>query len=287
MIDSFPIAAAVFIFVVFFILAMNWGVVNLLSSGLAALAGYFAFVITFHILPPMAESLMDKALTMGAVLGIAAGVGAFVFLVVRLVGGWLVKKAMSRGGWFHYFAEGVPGGICSFVPSFAIVLFLFTCIRVSGTQLELNYTDSISQDGLVPMADRIPPYPIASRWRNSVELVPGVAALMDFYDPFSNRANRNAAAFAIMGTSSRIRSYLLTQPQTADLAAHDVLVSLYRVEEVRLALESRDRVELVMAPSVQRAAQNKDLHDGLVGVELDKVFTGYIESLKPISTTTN
>lgn len=279
--DNIPIYLGLLLIVVAFVAAMNRGVVKFFSSGLALGFALVSFGLALMWIPALLDRFLDIELEWRKSAWIGAGVALVAFIAVRIVGGFLVKESLGPGSWLHSLSDGVGGGILSLFPAVLTVLFLFGCLRVAGTVLELNYLASISREGISSMGGNIPPYPLTARWRNSTEAIPGVAPLLDRIDPFSNRANRNAAAFVLMGQSSLVRSHLLARPETADLAADETLIELIREPVVHEAVESQDRVDLVLSPPVRNAASDSELEMPLRRLVLRPAVESFVDSLKP------
>lgn len=278
---SLPFFFAFVIFAGFFFWARTRGVVSLLSSGVSLAIALVVFLLGMKYAPGLAANFAEMNLEWKTTAGIAGGAAAFVFLVVRLLGGWMIKAAMGPDGPFHFCADGFCGGLVSLIPSTIIIFFVFTCIRISGTLHELNYTASLSRDAVAERGQKIPPYPWTAEYRNSVEDIPFVAVGLDWIDPFSNRRNRNAAAFATMNQSSLIRSYLLSQPETAELAAAQPIIDLNRDPDVFRTIENHDRVALVLNAKVRETAAMSGLSSKLRDLRLQPILVGYARSLTP------
>ena len=86
-----------------------------------------------------------------------------------------------------------------------------------------------------------------------------MAFVLDSFDPFSNRANRNAGAFAIMNQSSLIRSHLLSQPDSAKLAASEAIIKINQDPKVHNTLKEHDRIKLVFAPKIRELANDPEI----------------------------
>ena len=129
----------------------------------------------------------------------------------------------------------------------------------------------------------IPPYPKASAWRNAVEEIPFAAFVLDLVDPFSNRANRNAAAFVIVGDSTDLKEYLGNQPDSHELIESDMLAQLRDDSDISKALETHDRVGLVMNADLRKTASDPDLARPLRKVHLQPLLDGFSGMLDPES----
>lgn len=280
MASSYPFLFALLIFAAFFVVSVKNGVLNLLASGIAVAFAMAAFFCGVQFLPGLAEQFMDVELEWKKTAMISGGAAIFVFLITRIVGGFVLKGILGPDAFMNSLVDGGAGGIVSLFPSFVIVIFLFCCFRIAGTLHELNYTASLARDEVATMTDQIPPYPWTSSWRDSIEDVPLMAPGLDLIDPFSNRANRNAAAFAIMNQSSLVRSYLHTQPDTGELAASSEVLKINQAAGVAEALEKQDRVKLVLNPAVLELADDPSLHPLLRRLRLQSILKGYVKSLK-------
>ena len=269
---------AVLFVVVAFIVAMKRGVVKLLASGMAAALGLLVLYGGIYLLPNLAKTYVDIDLTWQVIAGVAAGLAFLVYGVSGIILRILVKRAFNPDTWLHPLVEGIPGGMVSLFPSAVVVFFLFNCIRVAGTLQELNYVDSLARDGVKDMGGLIPGYPVSSSWRNGVESVPLVAPALDLIDPFSNRANRNAAALVIVSKSEYMKAYLSTLPESAELVEMSGWRDLLSEPAVTLALDKLDRVALVLAPPIRAAARESGSWE-LKNLMLQPLLKGFVESI--------
>lgn len=283
MIEYFPVLVSLLFVVVAFIYATHKGVVSLLASGLAIGLGVALILAGCHWLPGLAKTYLDIDLTWQFTLGLSAGIGGMVFLVVRIILAFALKRIFNSDGPFHRFVDGNAGGVLSLFPSFVAVFLFFTCVRAAGTVQELNYIDSLSQPGIERMGGKIPAPPSSILWRNGVESLPFLAVLLDRTDPFSRRRARNAAAFTLIGRSVELRNHLLGQPDFAGLLESEQWKLLAADPDVEKALGIRDRVALVTAPAVRKAAN--DFEDGarLEGVVFLAALREFTHSLEPVA----
>lgn len=277
---SFPFFFAFLIFVGFFALSAKRGVLSLLASGISLASALVVFLLGMKLLPDLALQYGEIELEWKKTAMISGAAAAIVFLLVRIIGGWILKSILGPEGFMHSLVDGVAGGFISLFPSLIVVLFLFTCIRISGTLHELNYAASLSRDKVATMADQIPAYPWTAKWRDGVENIPFMPMVLDSVDPFSNRANRNAAAFAIMNQSSLVRSHLLGLPDTAKLAADERIITINQNTGVNKALQAQERVGLVFEPHIRELAAAPELARLFQRVHLRSVLESYVKTLK-------
>lgn len=279
--DYTAVFIAIFFVVVAFVLAMNRGVVKMLASGLAAAVALVAFFSAVHLLPALAKTYVDVDLTWKLTAAVAGGVAFLSYVISRILFGILFKALFNPDGWFHWWVDGIPGGLLSLVPSAVVVFFLFCCVRFAGTLQELNYLDSLTQEGVSEMGGKIPPFPFSASWRNGIESLPMVAFALDLVDPYSNRASRNAAAMVITSKSPPMVRYFLLQPATSELMGRDSWLALRADPIVSLALTNLDRIGLILAPAIREAARAPDLVADLTVLVLKPEVEGYTQSIPP------
>lgn len=267
MTEHFPLLAALLFVVVAFLYASKRGVISLLASGTAIGVGVALLLAGFHYLPGLAKTYLDIELTWQFTLGLSACVGGLVFIVLRLILAFALKHLFNPDSPLHPLVDGTPGGFLSLFPSLIAVFLFFTCVRAAGTVQELNYIDSLAQPGIELMGGKIPPAPPSIVWRNSVESLPYLAPLLDLTDPFSRRRSRNAVALTIISRSTELRFHLLGDPEVAELLEAEQWKLLAADPVVAKLIETRDRVGLVTAPAVQKAAA--DFPDG---ADLEKLI---------------
>nr|MBP6785478.1 hypothetical protein [Verrucomicrobiales bacterium] len=97
-------------------------------------------------------------------------------------------------------------------------------------------------------------------------------------DPFSNRANRNAAALVIVSKSEYMKAYLSTLPESAELVEMSGWRDLLSEPAVTLALEKLDQVALVLAPPIRAAARESGSRE-LKNLMLQPLLKGFVESI--------
>jgi hypothetical protein len=279
--DLFPILFAILVVAVGFITSMNRGAQGLLISGGAFVAAVAVLILGNHWVPELFDRTLGIRLLWKPTMGVSVVLAAIVFFGTRILLGRIIRSLFGGEGPFNRISDGIGGGILSIVPSLLIVLFLFACVRIAGTLHELNYTISMSRDGVESMGGKIPPYPLSGRWRNSVEAVPGVAPLLDRLDPFSNRARRNTAALVTMGQVFHLRGFLLDQPETAELAERDDIEGLAAEPSVAKALEAKNCVALVLDPAVAEVSEKSALNRRLASLSLRSILERYVDSLEP------
>jgi len=267
--------------VIVFLSAMKHGVVKILASGVVAALGLVVFYAGINFLPDLAKTLLDVDLTWKISAGISAGLAFLMYVISRVLLGFVFKAVFNPDGWFHWCVDGIPGGVLSFFSSAVVLFFLFSCVRVAGTVQELNYIDSLSRDGISEMGGRIPPYPISATWRNGIETVPFLAPALDLIDPFSHRGKRNAAALTLASTSNFLKPYLLTRPETAVLVEMPVWEQLTTQTSVAVAIEKLDRLALVVDPAVRAAAADPVIARDLRQLVLRPAVDAFVASVEP------
>lgn len=279
--DYFPILFALLIVVVSFISAMNNGVVKLLASGLAALILLVVLALGIKMLPTLADQFLDIELTWKATFGISCVVAILAFTISRFILGWILKQMLGPDSWFHWLADGVPGGLVSLLPSLVIVLFLFLCTRIAGTVLEMNHVATLCQDEVAHTTTKLPDYPLVAGWKNTVDRIPFAPLFFDEVDPFSNRGHRNTALLAMIERSVALREYLVGEPETAALLEVPGLSELVQNEDVAKAITDQERVTFVTLPEVRDFAKEFPDQKALKMIEWEPFLTGFVSSLKP------
>lgn len=282
MISDFTAVFVVIIFtIIAFFSALKNGVVKLLASGCAAALALAVFFAGMHLIQGIAQDNMEMDLSATASVGASIGIAVVVYFIALIIFSLIFKAVFGPDSPLHGLVDGLPGAVLSLFPSAVVAVFIFTCVRVAGTVQELNYAASLSQENIQELTRRIPPYPFSANWRNGIEDVPMLAPVLDLLDPFSNRLNRNAGAMAIMHNSVNLRTYLLSQPESATLAAEDSFMSLRREKDVRQALDKQNRIGLILNQDLQEAAQNSENVDELRELDLKRILVGFGKTLQP------
>jgi len=278
--DLFPLLFALLLTVLLFAHAVKHGAVRLLASAISATAAFLVLFAGIRFVPGLAESTLRMDLYWGWGLGISLGVALCAYVIVLVIGGWILNIAFARDGWFHWLGHGLFGGLLSLYPAAVAVFFLFWCARVGGTVIELNYVALVSRPDIERFAGGIRPMPFPARWRDTVESVPFVARLFDEIDPFSNRARRNAAALAVMQESPMLFSFLSEDPETEPLLRSERVREAIRDPTVVERIHSGDRVGLVLSPEFRALVKDKEIASELGRVRLTPLlsrFSSYLE----------
>tara|TARA_R110000850_G_scaffold66894_10_gene148476 strand:- start:2526 stop:3404 length:879 start_codon:yes stop_codon:yes gene_type:complete len=282
MTDYFPILLALLIVVIGFVTSMSHGVHKLLISGCAAATAIALFFLIIHWVPMVGGIFSDTEIAWQILVGIGAASALIAYVISRIIFGLVIKWVLGADSSLNSLSDGVPGALLSLIPSLVGVFFLFTCARIAGTVLELNYTESLSREGIIDMVGKIPDYPVAAKWRNEIERLPLIPTALDLTDPFSNRANRNTGALVMIGRSGSLRSHVLADPSTAELAGNEEIHALTRDPAVFRVLETHDRVALVLNSKVREVASSGDLSSSLREFNLQRSLEGYVDSLEPV-----
>lgn len=283
MTEYFPVLVALLFVVLAFIVAANKGVVGLLASGLSIGIGVAVILAGFRFLPGLVRTYLDIDLTWQFTLGLSASVGGLVFIVLRVILAFAFKRLFNADSPLHALADGTAGGILSLLPSLVAVFLFFTCVRAAGTVQELNYVDSLTQPGIEQMGGKIPSPPPSILWRNAVESLPFLAPLLDRTDPFSHRRARNAAALALIARSMELNRFLVQHPDTAALLEAEEWKLLAVDPDVEKAIAKRDRVALVTAPAIQKAAAEYPEPRDLERLVLLPALKEFGKSLVPVA----
>jgi len=278
--ELFPFLLALFLTALLFAHAVKHGAVRLLASAISATAAFLVLFAGIRFLPGLAESTLRMDLSWGWGFGISLGAALCAYVIVLVIGGWLLNIAFAREGWFHWMGHGLLGGLLSLYPAAVAVFFLFWCARVSGTVIELNYVALVSRPDVERSAGGIRPMPSPARWRDTVESVPFVARLFDEIDPFSNRVRRNAAALAVMQKSPTLLLFLSEDPETEPLLRSEGVLEAIRDPAVVGRIHSGDRVGLVLSPEFRALVKDEEIASELSRVRLAPLlnrFASYLE----------
>lgn len=282
MLSDFTAVIVVILFtIIAFVSAAKHGVVKMLASGCAAAIALAVFFFAFNYLREVPSDSFGLDLSLTMIICAFVGISVVVYLISLIIFIFLFKALLGPDSPLHPLVDGIPGGILSLFPSAVVAVFIFTCVRVAGTVQELNYTASLSQENIESLTRRIPPYPFTSNWRNGIEDIPLLAPLLDLVDPFGNRVNRNASALVMMQGSGRLRSYLLSQPETEKLAQMQEFIALRREIDIRKALDKQSRLGLVLDPTLQATAAENEHIEELRELDLKRILVGFGRTLQP------
>lgn len=277
--DYAPVLLAILFVFVAFAFAANKGVVGLLASGGAAAVAAATVLAGFEYLPALAKDYLDITLPWRFTLGALGAIALVGSLVLRIVLAIVLKQAFNPDSWLHGLSDGFVGGLLSIGPSLVAVFIFFTCLRAAGTLQELNYVHSLAREGIREMGGRIPKYPLSARWRNAIESLPFLAQALDATDPFSRRAARNAAALALASRGVEVNNHLRVRHETGEVADSPRWLQLSLEPAVAEAIETLDRVGLVVSEPVRKVAADAAFTKDLQTLELQPALESFVASL--------
>ena len=274
-----PFGIAALIVLVVFISALKNGVVRILASGLSTCAAFIVLFGLINFLPSILQKTMNIALNWQFLVGSAVVAAIVVYFISVLIFGAVFRFLFRHGGFLHDCSDGIIGGLLSLFPSLLVVFFVFVCLRMTGTVMELNYVGSISQPNVQEATNKFPAWPKLTVWRNQLESIPGAAPLFDAVDPFSRRENRNLAALLLMKQRVFLSNYLGTRDDSIDLLEDPAFEALMEDKIIFKKLENHDRIGLVMNSDLQKAAKESSLRGNLRDWNLRDVVEDLIELL--------
>lgn len=276
--EYFPLLLALLFIVVAFLMASRNGVISLLSSGIA-LAGALALLFfSFQKIPDLGRTFLDVDLSWRVVFGTSMVLAVVLFLVLRISLSPAITRFFNPDSQFHRFVDGNGGGFLSLLPSLVAVFVFFTCLRAAGTVQELNYIDSLTQEGIE--GAKVPAYPFTARWRNGIERIPFLVPLLDATDPFSRRASRNAAVFVLAQKGEALRTFLASRPETERIIRGPRWAQLLEDPAVEPSLTSLDRVGLVLSPPVVELAHDPAAAEILAPLQFAPILQDFVKALR-------
>ena len=279
--DSLPISIAILVLVVNAIYSAKVGIVTILSAGFATIVAAASFLFVFQFLPGILDTFFDFSPGRRSLTWMGVIISLVVFVLVRFPILWGLRRLLGPDSKFHAFADGFPAAVLSVLPSTIVILFLFSCFRIAGTIQELHYVASLGREGIEHNGGRIPPYPRAGVWREEIESIPGVQALLHPVDPFSRAASRNLAAVVLLDQAGATRAFFSSQSETASLFAEEAVRDLDQSPSIRRALQSGNRVALVLDPVLRERAMDSQLSPVLKELQLRPVLERFVTSLAP------
>lgn len=274
-------AVLIGILLIFFgcVVASRNGVIPPLASGGAALLGAVVFYTVMHLSPGSASALLDITLTPKFLLGVSLAAALLSYVVSVFIFRALAKWMLGPDGPFHWWVDGVPGGLVSLVPSLIGVAIFFLFIRTAGTMQELKYVATLSQTGLAASVAKVPPYPLLTRFRDGIEDIPGFATIADLFDPLGHRQARRAAALSLMLKSPEWIRYLEGENDDSLLVASRNSLDWGAETEPGLALGRYDYFGLLLSPELDKAAREDTLGPLLAAFTPRAAYESFLEEL--------
>ncbi len=276
-----PIVIIVAVFALYFLYAMRWGIVNLLSSAIALAAGLGVFFTGLNMGPPF----MDESfgiLPPWQFLVVGAGVlAAVIYLIVWLISRGILKFLFNPDSFLHFLVDGVPGGILSIGATVVTVFFIFTGIRIAGTIYELDYAATIAQPEIVNMDySKLPEPAVATQWRDQIEQLPYLAEWLDFCDPFSRRQNRNLGIVSLFAATQISMDFSEDSEQMAAILSNRKVDEWITSEEMAGYLNLKDKISMVMSLEAIRIANHSELKNRLIKFNLQRHIREFVQFLQ-------
>jgi len=279
MTDYYAVLIGVLLVIVGCVVAARNGVISPLASGGAALLGVVSFYVGVQLLPGLADSLLDITLTPKFLLGVSLAAAILSYVVSVFIFRAIAKWVLGPDGPFHWWVDGVPGGLLSLIPSLIGVIVLFLFVRTAGTLQELKYVATLSQLGLAASVSKVPPYPLLTRLREGVEDIPGFAAFADLFDPFGHRNTRRAVALSMMVKSPDWIRYLEGENDDSLLVAARSSLDWGPETTPGRALSRYDFAALLLSPELQDAARDATLAPLLAAFTPREAYANFLAEL--------
>jgi hypothetical protein len=262
------------LFVVFMaVRAWHHGALEMLWTVLSWSGGGAVSALAFRHGPNLLASQGGIPLDEGQRMVASVVFSVVAFAVTRGLIVWTIRRAFGPetklGGWMY----GGTGSIISVLPSLAFLLLVSLLIRGTGTMFELESVDRMSAAGTLEERARHAVIPGPTRWRNGMEGLPHVAAILDTFDPLSSPARRNLAALVLAGYHEGLRLQLRRSPITEAAAKHPLTVELTEHSPDLAALVAGTDGEfkyyrLLRHPKINQALADAELRNSLAQVDV-------------------
>lgn len=279
MTDYYAVLVGILLVILGCILASRNGVISPLASGGAAMLGVVFFYVVMHLLPGGADALLDITLTPKFLIGVSLAAAFLGYVISVFVFRVIAKWMLGPDGPFHWWVDGVPGGLVSLVPSLIGVIIFFLFVRTAGSLQELKYVATLSQSGLAESLAKVPPYPLLTRFRDGIEDIPGFAAAADMFDPFGHRQTRRAVALSLMVRSPEWIRYLEGENDDTLLVASRNSLNWGPETTPGLALGRYDYIGLLLAPELNKAARDSPLSPLLSAFTPRQTYASFLKEL--------
>lgn len=276
-----PILAVIVISLLYFLWAMKWGVVRILSSSIAMAVGLVTFFVGVNIGPSMIYNLLSMQLPWSAVLAGFGILAIIVFFIAWAIFGFILRFLFNPDSFLHPLADGIPGGLLSLFASIVMAFIIFTGTRITGTLFELNYIASIAHPDIVKAdLNKLPEPHKFTLWRNTIEKIPMLADLLDQCDPFSRREHRNFGAVTLFSSNQPSREFSEGSSQMAGILDNSLVLQLIESEEMARQNRLNDRVSHVLSRDAIELANDPELKNRLKNLKIDRHVDEFVQYLK-------
>lgn len=272
---------AVFLIVLFnFLIAMRWGIVGMTSSALGTAAALAVFFFAVNRAPEIFLEQTDVPLSWPFTLVIGGVLGVIAFFLIWGLTRPILKFIFKESSFLYRAGRGLCGGVLSIFASAVTVFFLLHVLRIVGTAYELEYVDAIASPDIETADwDELPSPSPFTAWRDQVEMVPKVADLLDFFDPFSRRENRNFGIVTMFAASNPAKEFSQSSSQMASVLSNARVIDLMSSDEMdRLLNMENDRVSLVLGAEPMKVASQ--LKNRLKIIKVDEHVDEFILYMK-------
>lgn len=276
-----PIIAVFLITLLYFIYAMKWGAVRILSSSLAIAVGLGVFFTAVNLGPPFIENLLGMHLGWQFILAGAGILAIIVYFISWAIFGFILKFLFNPDSFLHPLVDGIPGGILSIFASIVMAFVIFTATRICGTLFELNYIASIAQPEIVRAdLNKLPEPSKFTNWRNTIEKIPMVADWLDVIDPFSRREHRNFGAVTLFAANEPSREFSAGSKQMGSILSNSRVIDHISSEEMQSQLRLNDRVGHILSREAIEIASDPELKVRLKNLKIDRHVDEFVQYLK-------
>lgn len=257
------VMAAIFVIFVAF-RAWHHGALEMVWTMLSWAGGASSAALAFRHGPDLLATFGDTQFDPGQkmIAGFLFSIGTFAAVRGLIV--WLIRRVFGPesqlGGWMY----GGTGSILSLLPSLTFLLLISLLIRGTGTMFELESVDRMSAAGSLAVRSKSAALPAPTKWRNGLEALPGLAAVLDTFDPVGTPARRNLAAIVLASYNEDMRVHLRRSPITELAAKHPITLELVE--------HSPDLAELISGTKGEfkyyRLLRHSKLNQALADTEL-------------------
>lgn len=256
----------------FAVRAWNYGVVNAVWGVIGACGGLIGGFVVYRLV------LADLEFGLPAKLALAFVAGLLVYFVVRGLVKWFLESLFEPNGALQFFVDGIGGVMLSLIPSLLTVAIIAGGLRIGGTLTELRRYEYLATPNRYLKASQYPEKPLATRWRDGMEAIPGFQQGIDGAGLLAPLPDRNLVGLLIVTKKPALKKHLEENLESQPIFEDELFIALLENESVKALNEAGNRVGLLQHSEVAAAVANPELRSRLEELELSRLVDDYLLS---------
>jgi len=256
-------------------LAFFKGVLKQFLSLLSAAAGLFAGWWGFREAPEMMNGAINS-LSPNWLYGISAACGGAIFMVMRVMGNWVIEAFGFVNGITRLFGRrrgfGMTGSLLSLIPSSFLVLGASSALKFGGDVSRIDRTEKLLAGDKAAYTQQENPLAIfAEKLDQSA-----IGSLLNKSGQTQRDAEVKLVEILLLSHEPSVWQKLNNDPSFHEIVEHETMSNLLNNSSIRDASRRGNHAYLLNQKRIRRAAADKSISLLLSRVSLDKIIKGQL-----------